>query len=272
MSSICILIALCWPRLDPPGLSDSDIRAAIDTIKTAIIDRHHKRRHWDPAKMPTGESTRQRVGGYTALACLALVTAGHPWHVEPLRSAIDALSKGEGTGTYTVALRVLLFASLPDRFRPRLEADVQTLLAGFDAQRHGWPYACGASTSRGTISPSVRHMALLALRSAADAGIEIDGRVVGAAASALLSEVRPDGGWSYRQSDASTGSMTAAAVASILLAMDTNTNMGVRKDRSTALDAVRGGMRWLDDNFKPHPPPGGGRSRGFPTYWLYALE
>ena len=245
-------------------LTDDTVREAINTIREAIVDRHSAKLHWDPRSMPSGESTGQHTGGYTALACLALTTAGYPWHTEPVRSAIDTLAKGKGTGTYTVALRVLLFASLPERFRPALERDVRTLIQGFDVDRAGWTYTC--AHGRGTISPSVRHMALLAMRAAADAGVTVPPQVTGAVGQSLLRDQGADGGWGYRLGEGASGSMTAAAIASLLLATD----LGYTTDHTRT--AIQRGMAWLNTHFEADTSPGGGRSRGFPLYWLYALE
>ncbi len=266
MPLLLILFALAGPvdTMDARALTDDAVGEAIHTIREAILGRHNSNRHWDPRSMPAGESTGQRTGGYTALACLALTTAGHPWHTEPVRGAIETLAKGKGTGTYTIALRVLLFASLPERFRPALVRDVRTLIQGFDIKRAGWTYTCPGN--RGPSSPSVRHMALLALRAAADAGVTVPPQITAAVGDSLLRDQHADGGWGYRPNEGASGSMTAAAIASLLLATD----LGCTTDHTRS--ALEHGMAWLNTHFQADTSPGGGRSRGFPLYWLYALE
>jgi hypothetical protein len=250
----------------PAGLGDADVAASIELLKSAIVQRHTATRHWDPRAMPSGESTNQLTDGYTALACLSLVSAGAPWHVEPLRGAIEHLRKGKGQGTYTVALRVLLFAQLPEQFSDAMRRDAALLTASFDLNHAGWPYRCTRTGAGGRPSPSVRHMALLALRAAADRGVPVPDTITAGVARQLLLEQRPDGGWGYAAQDASTGSMTAAALASLLLSLQG------AAPADQIEPALRRGMAWLDANYVSEPPPGGGRSARFPMYWLYALE
>ena len=260
------MLLLAGALSQPTGLSDADIGASIDLLKTAIVQRHRQDRHWDPRTMPSGESSNQLEGGYTALACLSLVTAGTPWHVEPLRGAIETLRQGKGKGTYTVALRVLLFAQLPEQFLDAMRRDARLLIESFDEAHAGWAYRCTGQGAGGRPSPSVRHMAVLALRAAANRGMQVPDTVPTTVAVQLLREQRPDGGWGYAPTGGATGSMTAAAVASLLLSLH-------RTAPPDGLDqAVQRGMAWLDANYASLPPPGGGRSARFPMYWLYALE
>ena len=73
LTHITAALAISLGATDPAFLSGQDVEEAMDAISTSILDSHHKKRHWDPNKMPEGESTRQHLGGYTALATLAPV-------------------------------------------------------------------------------------------------------------------------------------------------------------------------------------------------------
>ena len=54
-----------------------------EQTRAAIVDALYRHqdpdRHWDPVTMPSGESTNQHLGGYTALVCLAMITAGESY-------------------------------------------------------------------------------------------------------------------------------------------------------------------------------------------------
>ncbi|MDG2477730.1 MAG: hypothetical protein P8M32_07530 [Phycisphaerales bacterium] len=273
LTHITAALAISLGATDPAFLSGQDVEEAMDAISTSILDSHHKKRHWDPNKMPEGESTRQHLGGYTALATLALLTAGHDAQSSPLREAITYLQSIEPDGTYAVAFRAQVWASLPDRFLPQLQHDVDRLIEAFHWEQGGWDYLCRRVKRIPRVSPSTRHVALLALHAAHERGIAIPKSLLERIEHATIESQQQDGGWSYHAGDTPTGSMTAAGVFSLVLADNILNPKRKHSRRSKARNAaMHKGLAWLDDRFETSPCPGGGRCAKFPMYWLYSLE
>ena len=259
--------------VNPATLGERDIAEAMDVISEAILSAHHPTRHWDPRKMPAGESSRQHLGGYTALATLALLTAGHDAQSSPLREAIEYLKEIEPNGTYAVAFRTQVWASLPDRFLPQLQHDVDRLIEAFHWEQGGWDYLCRAVKHIPRVSPSTRHVAILALHAASRRGIDVPTNLLKRVEAATIASQQDSGGWSYHAGDTPTGSMTAAGVFSLVL-VDDLLNPQHKQNRRTRQrnEALQRGLAWLDERFEASPCPGLGRCEKYPMYWLYSLE
>ncbi|MDP7028732.1 MAG: hypothetical protein QF733_00755 [Phycisphaerales bacterium] len=267
-----VMCLMCGVAVEPAEVRGSDVRAAIDVLSEAILAAHQPGSHWDPPRMPAGESTRQHLGGYSALATLALLTAGHDAQAPPLCHAIAWLEQIEPDGTYAVAFRAQVWAALPDRYLPALQRDIDRLTSSFHWEQGGWDYLCKPVNRIPRVSPSTRHVAVLALHAAAERGIEIPRPLLERVEQATIASQHDDGGWSYYEGEAASGSMTSAGVFSLLLVEDL---LGRAKDRRAGearRRAMQRGLDWLDDRFVALPCPGGGRCAKFPQYWLYALE
>ena len=255
--------------MEARGISPAQFAA----ISEAILETHHPKRHWDPRKMPAGESTRQHLGGYTALATLALLTAGHDAQSSPLREAIEYLKTIEPDGTYAVAFRTQVWAMLPDRFLPQLQHDVDRLMESFHWEQGGWDYLCRPVKHIPRVSPSTRHVAILALHAASKRGIEVPTNLLKRVEAATIASQQDCGGWSYLAGETPTGSMTAAGVFSLVLVDDLLNPHRKRSHRARDRnDALQQGLNWLDDRFEASPCPGLGRCEKYPMYWLYSLE
>ncbi len=262
----------CVLTLDAATVQGADVAAAIDVLGEAILAAHKPGSHWDPPKMPSGESTRQHLGGYTALATLALLTAGHDAQSKPLCDAIAWLEGIEPDGTYAVAFRAQVWAALPDRYLPSLQRDVDRLIESFHWEQGGWDYLCRPVKRIPRVSPSTRHVAILALHAATARGLDVPRPLLERVEQATIGSQHADGGWSYYEGEASSGSMTSAGVFSLMMVEDL---LGPAKDRRAVAareHAMNRGLAWLNERFVPVPCPGGGRCAKFPQYWLYALE
>ncbi len=267
------LVVSLLASLDPDTLGQDDVSAACRTLQSAIITQHHAKRYWDPVQMPPGESVRQHRGGYTALACLALLTSGADPQSVPLRGALMYLADIDMIGTYAVSFRAQVWALLPDRYLPNLQADVAQLTESFHHAQGGWDYLCQPVDHIPRVSPSTRHVAILALHAAAERGVAFPHSILHSVEAATLHAQLEDGGWGYHMDDPSTGSMTSAGVFTLVLIDDLlkNTRQTTRRLRARQ-EAIDRGLAWLDERFYPIPCPGGGRSAKFPMYWLYSLE
>jgi len=271
--SLPLILSACMTAAAPPpsGIGIDDVRSAIESLQTAIIDAHHPKRHWDPPRMPSGESTRQHLGGYTALAALALLTSGADAQQSPLRESVEHLRTITPTGTYAVAFRAQMWALLPDAYLPQLRADINTIVEAFHWDQGGWDYLCRPVARIPRVSPSTRHVALLALHAAAGRGLSLPRGMLHRIEAATIQSQHDDGGWSYLPDESATGSMTAAGVYSLLLAEELHGKHAGRRARSRRR-AINQGLAWLDDRFEAEPCPGLGRCAKFPMYWLYSLE
>ena len=258
--------------VQPCNIGIGDVEQAVKAIGTAIVEMHEAKRHWDPKSMPEGESTRQHLGGYTSLSALALITAGYDSQASPLREAIGYLQDIEPDGTYAVSFRAQVWASLPDRFLPLLQRDVDRLIESFHWGQGGWDYLCRPVKRIPRVSPSTRHVAVLALHAAAQRGIDIPRPLLQRVEQATIESQHEDGGWSYYTGDSPTGSMTSAGVFSLILVDELLAQHGRRTANARRDASIARGLAWLDARFEAMPCPGGGRCAKFPMYWLYSLE
>jgi hypothetical protein len=174
-----------------------------------------------------------------------------------------------------------------DMIREALKADVAWLITA-QGSHGGWNYkTLGGSNERYDLSNT--QLAILALREAALAGIEIPAFVWQRSQALYFQLQQQDGSWNYGKngnkelgdSVPGYGSMTAAGLASIFITADNlDLNSGcpcrggvsakVRSDLERRVDASLG---WLSREFKadanpkaPHEPD------WHRNYWLYAVE
>ncbi|MHC4809061.1 MAG: hypothetical protein ACYTEV_01685 [Planctomycetota bacterium] len=258
-----------WP---PPAaeLSDADVRQAIAAIQDGLRDQRDPERGWDPARWTSSWGSRSQVGGYSALACLALVRTGASPHAEGLAEAITQVRLAELEGIYALATRASLLAELPPTLRTGLEADVQRLVSSLHLETGGWNYRIGETRARR--DNSLRQFGAMALWDAAAAGVAIPPEAWAIIDGAFIEAQRPDGGWNYTQNDEpSRGSMTAAAVATLMITDEQVP--ATRRPATGPADARRAaidrGIRWLDRRFRTDENPGSG---AWFFYYAYSIE
>jgi hypothetical protein len=255
--------------VEPPALTDDHVLAAIAAIADAIAAQRDPRGFWEPPATPQGES--RQIHGYTALAVLALLSAGRSYQHPDLREAVAHLESAPMDGTYARAVRAILWGALPPRFQDRLEADTQWLLAGFSDRAGGWDYRQQPATTRR--DNSITQFGALALWEAAKRGVRVDDRYWEALEQRFLSMQLADGGWNYKGDGPATGSMTAAGLATLFITQDflhAREYESLRgAPRDPARDAIERGLEWMSRNFSPTENPG--RDEWF-LYYLYAVE
>lgn len=252
------------------NVSDEHIQKAIQALTQKLYSLKHAQRFWEPERVPPDEDTHQ-AGGYTALAVLALLHAGESYQEPRLADAIEFLSACPMEGTYAIATRTNVWAKLPDKFKDKLAADAQWLLDGYSDELKGWDYVKPARTSRR--DNSIRQFAALALWEASKRGVKVDKRLWQRLELAYVESQLPDGGWNYAGEGQASGSMTAAALATLFITQDLlHATDGIKLggDRqSTHQQAIDRGMEWVDQNFSAAENPG--RQRHF-FYYLWAVE
>jgi len=274
--SVLLFPAAAAGSVDPADLVHADIEDTRKIIIEAIYEHGDSVRHWDPESMPSGESTNQRAGGYTALACLALVTAGESYQDQRLQDAITHLQRIEPIGTYAVATRAMLWSSLPERFKPNLGRDAEWLINSFNEKAAGWDYKARPTGTISSPSPSVRHFGVLALWEAAKRGYRVPPSLLKAIEDVTLQTQFQDGAWPYKNESGPSGSMTAAGLVTLAITdelLHTEDALSLKRNPTPRERSAAGGLTWLDSNFTSFQTPGD-TSRGsrFPMYWLYAIE
>ena len=246
-----------------------DVRAVIEVLAAELVARRHPKRDWEPEHPVPGEI--QQAGGRTALALLALLEVGYSLQETGLAEALERVAHSSHDGTYTLALRIMLFARLPDRWKPALERDVAALLGGFSMVSNGWGYRPDPDGRR--FDNSTTQFAALALRDAARSGIGVPDELWLRLEHRFLESQLADGSWDYAGNGRPRASMTAAGIATLAIVRD-RVHRG-EYDRGPSARVMRleksiaGGLAWLDDRFDPKRNHG---HQGHLPYYLFALE
>lgn len=238
-------------------------------------------------------SKRDFSSGVTALVLYSLLKAG----VSPDSAVIESGRKALITridSTYTVAL-MSMFLSKLDRnlYRETLKANA-SWLESRQLPDGLWGYNYGGiNDSSGDFSNT--QFALLGLRACEEAGITVSSLTWIKAKNAYLYAQNRDGGFGYRLGSASQnavrnsyGSMTAAAIASLLLAgedfkvptarVKLIQNQGNYKPthddcgQYVQNPSIQTAIDWLAKNFTVQNNPGTSGIYPFHYYYLFCLE
>lgn len=262
--------ACAQAEINAANLTDEHVRKAIDALVDALYSKKAGERVWEPEKPPPGDSTRQG-GGYTALVTLAMLAAGQTYQDPRLRDAIDFLERFSMDGTYAVSVRTSVWSRLPPKFRDRLEADTQWLLAGFSETIGGWDYEQNPRAKRK--DNSIRQFGALALWEAAKRGAKIEPRYWQRLEDAFLDMQLADGGWNYTGEGPATGSMTCAGLATLFITQDllhAQESVKVGNDKvGRHAEAIDKGLKWMDEHFSATENPG---KNTWIYYYLYGVE
>lgn len=223
-------------------------------------------------------------GGTSALCTLALLNSGREVTNPKIQLALSFLRGMEAPSMiYTSALQTLVFcAAEPDKDAAliRRNADwIQSIQLKDGARKGGWGYA-GA---RGDGDNSNSQYALLALHEAERVGVSVPDTVWQNAWDYWVRCQRDDGSWGYteRDSDGSTGSMTCAGIASLIICAgrispgDAKVVNGAVQccSEQTNTGNIERGLQWLGNKFSPvrNPSPGMMVSSHY-YYYMYGVE
>ncbi len=213
-------------------------------------------------------SQRQWIVGQTALAVLALRSAGLPEDDPAISRGVEYLLDNAPPATHGVYERSLVVMALhsvdPEAYRGQIEANASYVLRA-QQESGGWSYS---RTGRPDNSNS--QFALLALHAAALSGVDVPPEAWTAARRYYLARQNADGGWGYTtRGSTSYGSMTAAGVASVFIC---DLWLHVARGecgRYPDQRPIQTGLRWLSRNFSVVTNPG---HRGWKFYYLWGLE
>ena len=282
------------PTTPPATITDDDVLKAIEKAQEHLIGLQGGGGAWPEQRQPFATADY----GHTEMVMYTLVYTGvHP-NRDAITKGLEALLTRQLDYTYAISMRTMAYAHIQkklagkkrDLVRKALQMDANWLVSA-QGDHGGWNYL-SLNGSHGRYDLSNTQMAILALREAALAGIEIP-RVVWERNHALyLKEQKQDGAWNYGSPASETndhlggntpgyGTMTAAGLASLFITMD-NLDLasgcpcrGGRSNQSRGdfdrrVDAA---LKWLEDNFKPDSNPKGPDGPGaHKFYWLYAVE
>ncbi|MBK9119151.1 MAG: DUF4159 domain-containing protein [Phycisphaerales bacterium] len=212
----------------------------------------------------------QHYGGDTALALLALLYAGEDPRGDEIGRALGWLNSQTLKSTYAFGTRAHALALLPDRMhRSRLEADVTWLVSAMGRQGEGagaYDYLAAEDGTLRRWDNSNSQFGVLGVWMAAEAGVAVPDSYWDLVGRYWLRSQNADGGWGYMEREDSTGSMTAAGVASLFVVLDQRFTRDPREGAEVQA-AVDTGLRWLGRSFDPEQA---GNEWHF--YYLYGIE
>ncbi len=213
--------------------------------------------------------SRAQRDGATALCVFALLVAGVPADDPAVDAGIRYFIRVPPKHTYTVALNILALSRAdPRRYRTRI-AECAQFLVRAQQQRPSvsgmWTY--GAPQGDGGDNSNTQ-FAMLGLYEAMRAGVAVPSLLLQKADGHYTRSQNRDGGWGYRHGARSTGSMTAAGVASLHIVGSSLYARPKICGQYSYDRRLASGLQWLGDRFTVERNPGG--SHHF--YYLYALE
>lgn len=277
----CKLLVLLG-GIGPFGLamSPGDLRAAVtpEEVRQSIQAgvKYIKSRQTDDGSWPD----TSQPGGITALATLALIQAQVPLKDPSVAGGLEYLKRVRNEYTYTVALKIAVFAQAdPVKYRDEIE-DGAKFLRESQLASGQWTYGpADPRRSMGLGDNSNTQFALLGLHEAATVGVQVPPFIWNKAARHWLTTQSKDGGWNYVGRPATgTGSMTAAGVSSLLIC---GHQVARTAEKGYVNGAAQGcgvqrtnpvlasGLKWLGNNFTAARNP---RSNAWNYYWLYGAE
>ncbi len=269
----CLLVAA---RPLAAQVSAEDVRAAIRKSSEYLKSKQNPQ----TGRWPGDQVFRD---GVTPLVTLALLNAGEPVDSPAIQAALQYLRSLGTHNVYTTSLQtmVLCMAS-PEQDRLLIRRNVEWL------QQAAYRYnsAAGPAVAWSYLSPSATYdnsntqFAILALMEAERTGVVLPDAFWQSVANHFRSTQAADGGWGYKGGQRSTGSMTSAGIASLVIASGklgqarASTRGGIVKccgndGENEDWVRIQRGIDWMGRHFSVRLNPG---ARINVLYYLYALE
>ncbi|MFO0837961.1 MAG: DUF4159 domain-containing protein [Phycisphaerae bacterium] len=255
------------------SLSDADVSRAISRGVEWLKKKRTPEGHFEPNK----NKFERYWGGDTAMALLALQLAGEDPRTDEMSRGLQWLSEQNLKWTYTVSARLQAFSLVPgEKFRARMDEDMRWLLAAFqprDAKAFGaYDYESFTETkSDSRYDNSNTQFAVLGMWMATEQGAEsweLEPYWLMMQDHWTRTQ-NPDGGWPYERVGESTGSMTAAGLATLFVILDRAHAKTNFKKASPLLRSISLGMDWFGREFTADNPKG---SSKWQYYYLYGVE
>ncbi len=275
-------------------VTDADVTRAIEKGKAYILSKQRLDGAWNDKVHYYADG----AVGETELCLATLAFTGEHPNREMIAKGLQALLSRRLNYTYAVSARMIALAHLQGKLlgdrrrlvREALKRDA-LWLASTQNRGGGWGYLGqgGKMASNAYTDLSNTQMAMLALREAARAGIEVPDAVWVRSLKHYVTRQRPDGSWNYGETDKRAGgtnregygAMTAAGLASVLIAadfLDAASGCPCRGGRSGRVQSdldrrVDAALQWLERNFSTTENPRGAEAFGKRIhYWFYSVE
>jgi prenyltransferase/squalene oxidase-like repeat protein len=231
-------------------------------------------------------------GGLTALVTLALLNCGESKDDPRIAKALDYLERmPDPQQTYSTSLQIMAFCQAdPAKYKLKIARLARWLeghqirAAGNDG-KGGWSY----SASRDRADNSNTQFAMLALHEAERAGVKVDDQTWQLALNYWTQPrmQHPNGGYGYEPGHPPSGSMTCAAISSLIIAYD-RLSMGEAKVENGRIQCcgnqeehapLDNALRWMARHFSVDRNPTAGigpletgGSKNWLLYYLYGME
>jgi len=260
--ALAVAAVLAGGRRAAAEVTAEELQAAIDGLVVRIKAAQQRDGSWSGGRL--GAPGMWTVG-HTALAVLALSSAGLPADDPAIRQGVRYLLAHRGATVYEVSLRMMALQSVDaERYREQIRQNAEFLMAA-QQESGGWSY-----NARGRPDNSNSQFALLGLRAAALSGVHIPAEVWRKAWEYFARGQQRDGGWSYLQGRGSSyGSMTAAGVASLYICAARLHVLRGECGQYMDTRRVETGLAWLARHFSVARNPG---HASYKFYYLYGLE
>jgi hypothetical protein len=271
------LVVMGVPRSARAEVTAAQVNAAIDS-GVAYLEKQQR---------PDGRWTdyESEPGGITALATLALLNCGRTTQDESVKKALAYLERlPDPDHTYSSSLMIMAFAQAdPKKYAltiKRLAVALAARQMRDGTNKGGWTY----KGPGGSADNSNTQFAMLALHEAERAGVkEISDQTWQLALNYWTQKdmQSPSGGFGYgiNRDNQATGSMTCAAIASLIIARDRLQPADASVvdghvqccGAQPADDPLDNAIRWMGDHFSVSRNPNH-QTGAWLLYYLYALE
>ncbi|MBN2448281.1 MAG: DUF4159 domain-containing protein [Phycisphaerae bacterium] len=258
--AIAPAVAVAAPR----PVTDESVEDAIRRAVAFIKSQRNENGHWEASAAGS-----QFYGGDTGLALLALLYAGE----SPLQSDMDKslgwLGELDLSETYTIGTRAHVFALVPGgKYRRILQHDVDWLTQNIASGESDHPGSYDYQEPGKRYDNSNSQYGVLGMWMASDAGVSVAGTYWELVAGHWLGDQNGDGGWGYGKRDGTTGSMTAAGLATMYVVLDRQ-YVGRPRDAAPIHGAIDRGLDWIGTHFTTDNPQGKAQWK---YYYIYGIE
>lgn len=281
-----LLIALITGLVPRPAAAalPAEVDASLERAKAFLYSRQ-KNGNWEKAqtraKATDGQDvTGSQFGGLTALAVLALLSAGENPQDDRLGPAVEFLMKADMVGTYALGVRCQVTLMLPQTAETKalMGRDLRRLLLLMKqkGKAQGF-YDYDAEGGATTYSLSRSQYAVLGVWAAAQSGQEVPRAYWSTVEKAWVAHQDKSGGWNYqrdgRREYPLTPGMTGVGVATLFITQDQlHATQGVDcKGGAGRAGAIERGIAWMAENFDQVASEEK-YERDFPYPTLYAVE
>ncbi len=280
LATLALILAAPAIRADEPPVTDAAVEKAISRAVTWIKKQRKSDLLWEQ-----GANHQDRFwAGDSALAILALLYAGEDPRSEEMARNLDWLASQTLNGTYVFGTRAHVFALTPGKkYSNRLKDDLDWLVKAVHPRSSQSFGAYGYTASDDSWADnSNSQYGVLGVWMATEAGLPVPENYWGLIEDHWLNYQRVDGGWGYQLTNESSGSMTAAGLATMYVLLDRfhagdeGTFDGVaaplcgkHKKSLRVLTAIQAALDWLGREFTPDNPKG---DLQWKYYYLYGVE